>query len=145
MGVTTAPLVSVLPIEVAWGDCDPAEIVFYPNYFAWFDAATWRLFAAAGLSRRTLLEEFGVAGHPLVEATSRFLGSAAFGDRLSIASRIEHWGTKSFRVLHQVSGADGSLKAEGRESRVWAMADPDHPGKLKGFAIPGEVIRRFGG
>jgi acyl-CoA thioesterase FadM len=24
-------------ILVAWGDCDPAGIVYYPNYFHWFD------------------------------------------------------------------------------------------------------------
>ena len=27
-----------VPIE--WGDADPARIVFYPRYFAWFDAGT---------------------------------------------------------------------------------------------------------
>ncbi|HIL88646.1 MAG TPA: acyl-CoA thioesterase, partial [Deltaproteobacteria bacterium] len=25
------------PVRIGWGDCDPAQIVFYPNYFAWFD------------------------------------------------------------------------------------------------------------
>jgi len=23
---------------IEWGDCDPAGIVFYPRYFAYFDA-----------------------------------------------------------------------------------------------------------
>lgn len=24
-------------IVVEWGDCNPAGIVFYPNYFRWFN------------------------------------------------------------------------------------------------------------
>ena len=27
---------------VEFGDCDPAQIVFYPNYFRWMDAASLR-------------------------------------------------------------------------------------------------------
>ena len=45
----TEMLTNTQQILIAWGDCDPAGIVFYPRYFAWFDAATAALFAAAGL------------------------------------------------------------------------------------------------
>ena len=38
-----------MTLTVGWGDCDPAGIVFYPNYFRWFDDASWRLFEAGGL------------------------------------------------------------------------------------------------
>ena len=27
-------------VAVHWGDTDPARIVFYPNYFEWFDQST---------------------------------------------------------------------------------------------------------
>ena len=27
---------------VEWGDCDPAGIIFYPTYYRWMDAASWR-------------------------------------------------------------------------------------------------------
>ena len=36
-------------IRVDWGHCDPAGIVFYPNYFRWFDQCTSALFESAGL------------------------------------------------------------------------------------------------
>ena len=31
-------------IKVMFSDCDPAQIVFYPRYFQWFDIATQRMF-----------------------------------------------------------------------------------------------------
>jgi 4-hydroxybenzoyl-CoA thioesterase len=39
---------------VDWGDCDPAGIVFYPRYFAWFDRAAHRFFEAKGLDHHTV-------------------------------------------------------------------------------------------
>ncbi len=39
-------------IEVGWGDCDPAGIVFYPNFYRWFDACSHALLTARGLSHR---------------------------------------------------------------------------------------------
>ena len=33
---------------LAWGDCDPAGIIYYPTYYRWMDGATWALIAQAG-------------------------------------------------------------------------------------------------
>ena len=41
-------LKNLLSINVAWGHCDPANIVFYPNYFNWFDQSSHLLFDKAG-------------------------------------------------------------------------------------------------
>ena len=30
-------LTSRRTIRVAWGECDPADIIFYPRYFEWFN------------------------------------------------------------------------------------------------------------
>ena len=40
-------LVNSRQVEIEFGDCDPAGIVYYPNYFRMFDAATAHLFEAA--------------------------------------------------------------------------------------------------
>ena len=42
-------MVNECQLTVAWGDCDSAGIVFYANYFRWFDEASRRLFVRAGL------------------------------------------------------------------------------------------------
>ena len=33
---------------VAWGECDPAGIIFYPTYYHWMDAAAGSLLARCG-------------------------------------------------------------------------------------------------
>ena len=40
----------VSEIKVEWAHCDLAGIVFYPNFYIWFDQGTERLFGANGLS-----------------------------------------------------------------------------------------------
>ena len=33
-------------VQIQWGDCDPANIVYYPRYFEMFDDSTSILFEA---------------------------------------------------------------------------------------------------
>src|SRR5687767_3250683 len=106
---------STIEVEVDWGDCDPADIVFYPNYFAWLDRATWRLFSRAGLARDRLAGEFGLGGFPLVKAGLAFSSPAFPGDVLVITSRVARWGASSFTVEHRIAKRDGALVAEGAE------------------------------
>ena len=130
-------------VQVEWGDCDPAQIVFYPNYFRWFDQATWRLFVQVGLTRPVLQDRYGVIGYPLVKADSEFLRSAIPGDVLTVESRIERWGGKSFSLHHIVRNPDGQIGAIGHETRVWARQRDDGPG-LQSVEIPAEVKALFG-
>ena len=39
-------------VQIQWGDCDPANIVYYPRYFAMFDDSTSIMFEAAGCSKQ---------------------------------------------------------------------------------------------
>jgi len=36
-------------VTVEFGDCDPAQIVYYPNFFRWMDAASRHFFIACGV------------------------------------------------------------------------------------------------
>lgn len=138
-------IVSTYEVDVEWGDCDPAQIVFYPNYFAWFDQATWRLFAKVGITRAVLNRTYDAIGYPLVKADVEFVRSARPGDRLTIESRIERWGRSSFSVLHHVRNPDGQAGAVGHETRVWARRKAGTMDQLEAVAIPEEVIALFGG
>ena len=46
--MSDAARTSVLPVRVEFGHCDPAGIVWYPNFYEWFDAASHRLAERAG-------------------------------------------------------------------------------------------------
>ena len=108
---------NTIEISVEWGDTDPAKIVFYPNFFKWFDTGTWRLFDTAGLTYEVICNDFGLIGFPLVEASSKFTSPVHFGDPVQLTSYISEWGHKTFQVSHAVR-VSNKLCAEGLETRV---------------------------
>lgn len=140
-GEAARPLVSRRTFRVQWGECDAARIVFYPNYFIWFDEATAALVEKAGLSQRIMAEAAGV-GIPLVDARASFIIPASHGDELAIESFVERWGNKSFTVRHRIY-KDGALAAEGYETRIWGTRDPADERRLKAMPIPAEIKARF--
>jgi 4-hydroxybenzoyl-CoA thioesterase len=135
-------LTNTQTILIGWGDCDPAGIVFYPRYFAWFDAATAALFAAAGLPIQKLFPELKIAGMPMVDTRARFLEPLRFGEEARIESQIAEFRRSSFDVRHRLFRGD-TLAVEGFETRVWTVWDPENPERLKSQAIPAEVITLF--
>ena len=65
-------LVNSRAVRIEWGDCDPAGIVYYPRYFAFFDASTSALLERAlGMTKHHYLKAYDFSGHPLVNARSR--------------------------------------------------------------------------
>src|SRR5580692_3010502 len=84
-------LINRRTIQVEWGDCDPACIVFYPRYFEWFDACTSALLATAGFSKPDLFSKEGI-GIPMVDTRSRFLIPSQFGDQLTVETMASRFG-----------------------------------------------------
>ena len=135
-------LTSARNILIEWGDCDPAGIVFYPRYFAWFDACTAGLFAAAGLPKPQMIEKYNLLGIPMVDTRARFIVPSKFGDEVRIESTIIEFRRSSFDVRHQLFRGE-TLAVEGFETRVWTIRDPANPERIKSQAIPAEVLALF--
>ena len=127
-----------LPVQLRWGECDPAGIIFYPTYFLWFDAATWNMFAQAGYHAKRMRAEH--LAMPLVAADCQFKHPAEQQDRAEVRSRIRSWGSKSFVVAHDVVREDGVLLAQGSETRVWGRYAEGPGSPMKGVPI-GEDIK----
>jgi 4-hydroxybenzoyl-CoA thioesterase len=131
-------------VTIAWGQCDPAGIVFNPRFFEIFDASSWLLFEAAlGVKQQTLFATYGIIGIALVDARANFLKPAKFGDAIEIASRVSEFHRASFDVEHRLT-VNGELAVEGGETRVWAVRDKNDADKITTAAIPREVVARFG-
>lgn len=129
-------------IEIEWGHCDPAGIVFNPRFFEWFDASTARLFAEVGLPKHELVKHYDIIGIPLVDTRARFMIPAKFGDVVVLESEILEFKRTSFNVRHRIHNG-GMLAVEGLETRVWTGRDPDDPTRMKGRPIPEDLIARF--
>lgn len=133
-------LSNVRDIEIRWGDCDPAGIVFYPRYFEIFDWCTALLFqAGTKLDKSRLLETHGAVGFPMVDTGARFLASNRFGQVIRVESAFTRIGTSSFDVSHRVWQNDEALSIEAYEKRVWTGRDP-LTGKIASTPLPPPLV-----
>ena len=129
-------------IVIEWGDCDPAQIVYFPRYFAFFDACTTALFKKAGLPKREMIQAYGIIGIPMVDVRASFRAPSRFSDEVEIVSDITEFRRSSFFVRHQLFN-DGVLAVECFETRVWASRSAENPERIESIPIPREVIERF--
>jgi 4-hydroxybenzoyl-CoA thioesterase len=137
-------LINTRRLTIEWGDCDPAGIVFYPRYFAMFDASTAALFArASGMTKKAMLRHYDVVGFPMVDTRATFRVPCAFGDEVTIESSVTEFRRASFDVRHRLLRDDGTEAVEGFETRVWVGRHPDKPDGIKALPIPEDLIARF--
>lgn len=123
---------------IEWGNCDEAGIVFYPNFFHWFDGTYQALLRSKGLSQRKIRKQFGTVT-PLVDCGANFRSPVTYDDLITIAAEIE-WAERRMRVNYTVTCGERHV-ATGFELRAWAQVVGE--GKLKGLAIPDEFRAFF--
>lgn len=134
-------------VRVEFGDCDPARIVWFPNFFRWIDAASRHFFVECGVPPWHETEKtLGLIGTPLVDTHARFVKTASYGDTLQIHTSVAQWRGKSFvqryRVRRERTEGDASapdLIMECDEVRIFAGRRED--GSLRALEIPPEIRR----
>ncbi len=126
-------------VTVHWGDCDPAGIVFFPNFSRWMDQASMAFFVACGLPPwRELERTRGIVGTPLLEIHTKFLRPASYGDALEVHTSIEEWAAKTFRHRHVVRRGDTVL-CEGTEVRAFVVRDPADATRIRAIPVPEDI------
>jgi len=133
------PRTTTHPVDVQFGDCDPAGIVFFPNFLRWMDAASLSFFMQCGLAPwRELVKTRGIVGTPLLEINTRFIQAVTYGEALVITTSVEEWRAKVFVQLHRVTRGD-DLVCEGREIRAFVRRDTDNPDRLRAMPVPEDI------
>ncbi len=128
----------VYSVQVQFGDCDPAGIVFFPNFNKWMDAASLAFFMACGVPPwRELVKTRGIVGTPLLEIHTKFYVPATYGETLEIHTHVEHWAAKTLRQKHVVK-RDGTVLCEGTEVRAFVVHDAAL-GRLKAIPVPEDI------
>jgi 4-hydroxybenzoyl-CoA thioesterase len=140
----TKKIVSRKAIHIEWGDCDPAQIVYYPRYLNYFDACTTALFKKAGLSKREMLKTYQIIGIPMVDLRVSFMAPSRFSDDVMVESEATEWGRCSFCIRHKLFNK-GVLAVECLETRVWAGVSAADPEKIESKPVPREVVEKFSG
>jgi 4-hydroxybenzoyl-CoA thioesterase len=124
-------------VAVEFGDCDPAGIVYFPNFHRWMDAASRHWFVYRGYPTwRETETAFGLIGTPIVDAQTRFLKPARYGERLRIETAVLEWRRSSFVQRHRVWRGD-DLLVEGTEVRVFAARAEG--GGIRAIPVPEAV------
>lgn len=131
--------ITTYSVQVQFGDCDPAGIVFYPNFLRWMDAASLSFFAQCGLPPwRELAKTRGIVGTPLLEVHARFVRPATYGESLTLHTSVETWRDKTFIQNHRVMRGD-ELICEGSETRAFVTRVADDPDRLRSMVIPDDI------
>ena len=100
---TPAPKTTIYQFTVSFGDCDPAGIVFYPNFSRWMDASSENFFRTCGLPPwREMAKTRGLVGTPLLEIHTQFHQSATYGQTLQIHTHVKEWRRRVFIQNHRV-------------------------------------------
>jgi 4-hydroxybenzoyl-CoA thioesterase len=131
--------ITTYSVDVHFGDCDPAGIVFFPNFSRWMDAASLAFFMQCGVQPWRVLEKTrGIVGTPLLEIHTKFIKSVTYGETITIHTQVEEWRDKVFIQHHRVTRGD-ELICEGRETRVFVRRDANDPDRLRAIAVPEDI------
>ena len=127
----------IYEVRVEFGDCDPAGIVWFPNFFRWIDAASRHFFIECGVpSWQETRQSMGLIGTPLVDTQASFVKTASYGDVLQIHTQISEWRNKSFVQSYRVMRGDDEIM-RCTEVRIFAADKPG--GGIRAMAVPEEI------
>jgi 4-hydroxybenzoyl-CoA thioesterase len=133
------PKTHAYAVNVQFGDCDPAGIVFFPNFSRWMDEASLAFFMAQGVPPwRELVKTRGIIGTPLLEIHTKFMRPATYGETIHVHTTVEEWAAKTFRHRHVVKRGDTVL-CEGTEVRAFCVRDPENPDRIKAIPVPEDI------
>jgi acyl-CoA thioester hydrolase len=110
-----------MQIRVRYGECDPQDVVFNANYFAYFDVALTEAWREAIGPYNDMIEDHDT-DLVVAEARARYLGPARFDDLLDVEWRITRLGSTSMVTRIDLS-VDGRPVIEGEMRHVFI--DPE--------------------
>jgi 4-hydroxybenzoyl-CoA thioesterase len=114
-------------VQVGWGDCDPAGIVFYPRFYAWMDNVSHVLAREMGIARESMIPPGrDMLGFPVVGTQAQYLSPARMDDVLEVRTWVSRVGRSSLSLRHEIVRIDDGgeeLLVRGREDRVFIGRD----------------------
>jgi 4-hydroxybenzoyl-CoA thioesterase len=111
-------------VQVGWGDCDPAGIVFYPRFYAWMDNVSHVLARQMGIPREAMIPPgVDMLGFPVVGTQAEYVAPARMDDILEVRTWVSRIGRTSLSLRHEIvrieADAAVTLLVHGREDRVF--------------------------
>ena len=121
--------------RVIYGDSDPFDVVYYANYFDFFERGRTELFRELGMTYRDISDK-GIY-LPVSETGCKFKNSARYDDLLQIETTIAFLKKVSIRFDYRIyRKADRSLLVEGYTVHAFV----DRQGKIQ--RAPQNVVEK---
>jgi 4-hydroxybenzoyl-CoA thioesterase len=113
------------PLRIRFGDCDPAGIVFFPQYFIMFNRLVedW-VTEALGIPYAELLGRRRT-GMPTVSLQTVFRAISRMGDEVSLGLQVERVGSRSFTLALDCRCGD-KQRVDARQVIVTTSLDTHH-------------------
>ncbi len=107
--------------RVRYAETDAMGVVYYGDYFTFFEVGRVELLRSRGYSYRELENE-GVL-MPVVEATCKYIKPLRFDDLVDITAMVGEIGRARVSFDYRITDTDGKLLAEG--STLHACINPE--------------------
>ncbi|MEM9529702.1 MAG: thioesterase family protein [Pseudomonadota bacterium] len=129
-------------LVVNWGESDPFGLVYFPRMLAWFNDTEHEMFAILGYPVNKMVDEDRTA-FVMGEINFRFVGPAAYGDRIRSTIQLVELGRATMRWQCRAVNIDTkAVITEGTATRIYAKIQDD--GNLKSQTIPRAIREMLG-
>lgn len=107
------------PKQIRFHHCDPAGIVFYPQFFYLLHEAQEDFLAHIGFPQHLLIQRgFGV---PIVDLKTEFVGMCRYGDEITISLGLSRLGNSSIGMQYELHAPE-QRPDEGRVLKLKAAS-----------------------
>lgn len=124
--------------QVRFHHCDPAGIVFYPQFFYLLHEVQEDFLAHIGFPEHVLIKSG--KGIPIVDLKTEFLGMCRHGDQLTLSLELTRIGNASIGMQYEIhGGAAGDAASQTIKLRAHGVVVYSEVPNGKAIAIPDDL------
>jgi len=114
--------------KIRFHHCDPAGIVFYPQFFYLLHEAQEDFLAHLGFAEHQMIAS-GM-GVPIVDLKTEFLGMCRHGDDINIYLSLSKVGGSSIGMTYTITGDDGKVRLRASAVVVYSTVPQGKPVRI---------------
>ncbi|WP_206832212.1 acyl-CoA thioesterase [Alicyclobacillus fructus] len=123
----------VTTLEVRWGECDPAGIVYHPSYVDWFSIARMHFLKENGIHYMADFHDGGVTV-VVTDVSCHYRKALRAEDIAHVSARLVELGRTRLVFRYEVTNERGDLCAWGETRHAFVDRDTLRPVNLAKFA-----------
>ncbi|KRW92845.1 thioesterase [Alicyclobacillus tengchongensis] len=116
-------------LEVRWGECDPAGIVYHPSFIDWFSIARMHFLSANGIRYMTDFHDAGITV-VVTDVSCHYARALRAEDQIEVSARLLELSRTRLCFAYEVLTADGELSAAGQTKHAFVANGSMRPVNL---------------